>query len=454
MNPSFLALLLAFAPPLPQEPPVKIAPPKGSPEALAAIADEVIKEVERIRGLKFKRPVPKHVRTKEELRRFLADEAAKEWPAEIWDPRERFYKRLGLLPVDCDLRSTMVELLLEQGAGFYFPETGEFIVVGSYGPGIDRITVVHELTHALDDQHFDLKRLQHDARDEEDRSFVVSAVAEGSATYVHETYTIGRAARAEPSMAAKLLEEAKELEAIQTEQFRRAPPYLQRGLLALYVQGKNFLQKGNGTPIPSAKPADIDRAFHTLPRSSEQVLHPEKYWFEGAADEPVEVALPDFGASLGEGWKKVDESTLGEMNTALLVGEVEEMPAIDMKGPDALEAVRDFVLQILNESWTNEAAEGWGGDRFAVYTKGKALAGVWMTVWDTPKDVVEFTSAWTKYRGDSAVRKQEKDRVVLAVGEGVDRGLLERLAGQALREAKTRALDRPAESGTEGDKPH
>ena len=441
MSPFLLALLSSV--PALQEPAVKIAPPKGSPEALAALTEEVIKDVERVRGLPFKRPVPKHVRSKEEVRRFVEKALAKEMPAEVWGPRERFYKRLGLLPADCDFGAAVEEVLVEQIGGFYDPDTGEFVVVGSFGPTIDRFVVAHELTHALDDQHFDLKRLTEEARNEEDRSFVVAAVAEGSGMLVAQVYLTGRVIRSEPGEAAKLMDEMKGVDAIQAEQLRRAPPYLQRMLLVPYLQGMTFLQKGIQSPIPSVRPKDIDRAFRSLPRSAEQILHPEKYWYEGAADEPVVVTLPDLAPTLGPGWRKVDQSTLGEMFCALLVGETEEMPSLDPSDPEGLRAALEF----FSKEWTNEGAEGWGGDRFAVYAKDAALVGAWLTVWDTPGDAEEFEAEWGKHRGDGAARRRENDRVSIAVGEGVDRALLDRVVEQALREAKTKALERPENGG-------
>ncbi len=441
MTPLLLALLSSV--PALQEPQVKIAPLKGSPEALAALTEEVIKDVERVRGLKFKRPVPKHVRSKEEVRRFVEKALAEEMPVEVWGPRERFYKRLGLLPSTCDLRAAVEELYVEQIGGFYDPDTGEFVVVGSFGPTIDRFIVAHELTHALDDQHFDLKRMSEEARNEEDRSFVYMAVAEGSGMLVAMLDQAGRLIRSDPGDAAKLLEEAKGMDAIQVEQLRRAPAYLQRMLVVPYLQGMTFLQKGYQTAIPSVRPKDFDRAFRTPPRSSEQVLHPEKYWFEGAADEPVVVTLPDLSSTLGAGWRKVDESTLGEMFAALLVGEIEEMPAIDPSTKEGQQAA----LEYFGREWTNEGAEGWGGDRFAVCAKDAALVGAWLTVWDTPGDAEEFEAEWGKHRGDGAARRRENDRVAIAVGEGVDRALLDRVVEQVLREAKTKALERPENGG-------
>ncbi|MCI0589849.1 MAG: hypothetical protein L0323_23795, partial [Planctomycetes bacterium] len=229
----------------------------------------------------------------------------------------------------------------------------------------------------------------------------------------------------------------------QAEQLRRAPPYLQRMLLVPYLQGMTFLQKGIQSPIPSVRPKDIDRAFRSLPRSAEQILHPEKYWYEGAADEPVVVTLPDLAPTLGPEWRKVDQSTLGEMFCALLVGEMEEMPSLDPADPEGLRAALEF----FSKEWTNEGAEGWGGDRFAVYAKDAALVGAWLTVWDTPGDAEEFEAEWGKHRGDGAARRRENDRVAIAVGEGVDRALLDRVVEQVHREAKTRALERPENGG-------
>src|SRR5262249_46044394 len=136
--------------------------------------------------------------------------------------------------------------------------------------------------------------------------------------------------------------------------------------------GQKFLLRGDVTRLTGgARGADIDHAFRTPPVSTEQILHPEKYWTDGSPDLPRPVALPDLSARLGPGWKRLDPGTLGELAIATLT----EPSPTDLLSPAAA----------LGNGWTNEAASGWGGDEWSLYAKGDARFAALATVWDTAK---------------------------------------------------------------------
>jgi hypothetical protein len=109
-----------------------------------------------------------------------------------------------------------------------------------------------------------------------------------------------------------------------------------------------------------------------LPQSTEQILHPEKYF---AHEAPVKVSLPEVRAQLGSKWKRIEYDVNGEWGYYLILD------------------------QFLNsEAESKRAAAGWAGDRYALY-EGATPANVFlaqMTVWDTENDAREFFDAYLK----------------------------------------------------------
>jgi hypothetical protein len=138
------------------------------------------------------------------------------------------------------------------------------------------------------------------------------------------------------------------------------------------------------------------RAAFDLPRSSEQILHPEKYWRDESRDDPVVLRDEDVERLLaGEGLRVIHKDTFGELRVAVLTSpEGKRISPADMPlGPDA---------------WTNRGAVGWGGDRFFLLAEGAAEDslswnaeqphGVWFTMWDTIEDREEFIAEYAAHR--------------------------------------------------------
>ncbi|MDQ3755458.1 MAG: hypothetical protein M3371_12110, partial [Acidobacteriota bacterium] len=113
-------------------------------------------------------------------------------------------------------------------------------------------------------------------------------------------------------------------------------------------------------------------AYKDLPQSTEQILHPEKYF---AREAPLKVELPDIARALGNGWQRLDYDVNGEWSYYLLLDEFLKSPAA-----------------------SREAAAGWGGDRYAVYENAKtgAVVVAQQSVWDTPDDAREFFDAYSR----------------------------------------------------------
>ena len=148
------------------------------------------------------------------------------------------------------------------------------------------------------------------------------------------------------------------------------PLVLRRQLEFPYTEGFLFVNEVWGLGGYEA----VDGALQTPPASTEQVLHPQKYYDQ---ELPVDVALDDVSATLGDGWSRVYEQTMGELLVQVLAAGGEEPP---------------FSLPGLPVSWPHaEAAEGWGGDRLNMYENADGDWGIlWQTAWDTDTDAVEF----------------------------------------------------------------
>jgi hypothetical protein len=341
-----------------------------------ALAQEIAPRVEEIRGLRFRRPVSVELVDAESARAHFQRRAAKMWPEHEVRLDQRVYAQLGLLPAGTDLLKSLLDLLAEQAWGYYDPDSDTFFVLENSPPETAPLLMAHELTHALDDQHHQIDSMLDQVREDDDRATALSAVVEGSGTLVMTAFMLEeiRAGR----MKRDVLEHFQESDAGRAETLRAAPAFLRRSLLAPYLLGLGFLLRGDPHRLSESgvDPRDLDRAFRDPPLSSEQILHPEKYWDETRQDVPLPVTLPDLSPDLGEGWSLVGTGTLGELALAQLAGS--EGP--DLASPDASAPAH----------WTNEAARGIAGDLYQHYVNGDRSLTVLGTLWDTVRDAREF----------------------------------------------------------------
>jgi hypothetical protein len=371
------------------------APTRG--EALVRLADEVAKEVEQLRGWTFKRPVKKErisiAQAKSDIRRMLLAGDTSDHRARV----QAFLRMAGLLPHDCNLVMTSLTVLDQQVAGYYEPATRTLRLVDRptpMPPFVERMILAHELTHALDDQYIDLADLMKPGVGSEDSAFVATAIGEGSATslMLQHMFLAQQSGRFSVSDLTQYM--AEELERART--LEQLPPYFS-AMFGSYVVGAAFLANGElgsllAQPDNRAVGTALLAARRSMPRSSEQVLHPEKYWDASKRDEPVVFDDRAIDRWLSrDGRHVLHRDTLGELLTAILTA--------------SHDAPRDIASLQSAASWTNAGAAGWGGDRFflladqttsAVLESTRQLQGVWLTAWDTPKDRDEFVAALEK----------------------------------------------------------
>src|SRR5438105_2783441 len=307
----------------------------ASDVAFLAAADEVLQEMSEITGLKLITPLKKSLRSREEIRAYVIKQMNEEKnPAERYADA-RTAEAFGLLPRGFDLDTFMVNVLTEQVEGLYDPKTREFYIA-DWSPLADqRMVMAHELTHALEDQHFHIEAWSRAARPNEDAELARDAVLEGSAMAAMVDYLMlgtGRSLKDLPEFDPSML--LGELESTPT--LKSAPPFLKDALIFPYISGLNFsaaILKNSGWPVLSG-------VFEKPPVSTQQILHPGLY---KSGRTPSTVSLPSFEKMLGKDWAKLDENILGEFGW------------------------KEVLKPFLDDDRAKALAAAWDGDRYATY---------------------------------------------------------------------------------------
>ncbi len=275
------------------------------------------------------------------------------------------------------------------------------------------ISMAHEMTHVLDDQRHGLwssGALRGPGNG--DRNLAWTCVTEGSAVLTQLAYS-----QSDPAGAAAMANKEYEHSSFAKD----IPELLMRRVTAPYLLGVRFLTRGRGFPAGDrVDPADVDRALDDPPVSTEQILHPEKYWDESSRDVPRRIELPDRSAALGEGWALAAHDTLGELQLGMLTG----LP---------LPGNFSYSDQALT-GWTHEPTSGWGGDEWQLYRRGDDALVILATAWDTPTDAAEFSAAVHCPPG-GVVRHADNDDVVALVVDGRGPGAARTAGDQALLDA-------------------
>jgi len=244
-----------------------------------------------ITGLRFTRKVPYAVINKEQLRRYLEKrikEAVK--PAEL-RAQELTLKMLGLAPADFDLRQNTVDLMTEQAAAFYdYNKKKLFILEGTANGAEERIALVHELAHALADQHFRLGKYVREGSRSDDGSTARLAVMEGQASWLMTAYMSKQAGGpAEvPEQMLDMMSRGIAASAAQYPVFSKAPAYIRESLVFPYSSGMLF----QDAIYRKLGKDSFSEVFRNPPAGTQQILHPERYLAHVVSRSPSPPAVP------------------------------------------------------------------------------------------------------------------------------------------------------------------
>ncbi|MEE8331231.1 MAG: hypothetical protein V3R84_05620 [Acidimicrobiia bacterium] len=328
-------------------------------ESLRAEVDALSRIAEEIRGLAFiEEPTVVFLTETELAARIVADFEAELEPGELeWT--EAWFDLLGLLDPDMQpLAEVYADLLSEQVVGVYEPETKELLVRADTAnlSVFSKTTVVHEMIHALSDQHFGVgERLE--ALVEEDHLDEASAyisLLEGEATYFQFVYI---ADHLSPSEAVAL---GTEIIGSDSTVLDRTPFVISEPLLFRYEAGFQLVLD----IIEDLGIEGINEALRSPPLTTEHVAHPAAYFDEEPA---VQVVLPSIVAP---GYEVVEESTWGELGLLATFG------------------------QVIGEGAASQIGGGWGGDTYRVLYNGSDVIFLFSYRADTDRDATEVAEAF------------------------------------------------------------
>src|SRR6202166_1856096 len=270
-----LVLSLTSGGTLAQKSPALTAPDSAKSAVAAeftAAADEVLEQMSQITGLKLRTPVKKSLRSREEIRAYVISEMNEDkQPAERY-ASARSAEAFGLLPRGFDIDSFMVVLLTEQIAGLYDPKAHEFYVADWIPAADQKMVMAHELTHALEDQHFQIEAWVKAARPNDDAELARESVLEGSAMAAMVDYLLqgtGRSLQDLPDIDPSML--IGDMES--TPMLKKAPPFLKDALIFPYLDGLNF---SAAVLRPDGWNA-LSGIFAKPPVSTQQILHSALY---------------------------------------------------------------------------------------------------------------------------------------------------------------------------------
>jgi hypothetical protein len=336
-------------------------------------------------GLKFKREPLVVRRSRAQVRDYVIHKFDEDLPPNDLAGLQSALRLFGLIPDSLQLRSTLIDLLTEQIAGYYDPDSNALYIPDDIQPSQMRIVVSHELVHALQDQYVRLDSII-TQRHANDRRSAAQAVLEGQATIAQipvlmpeqkpDTFPPGWFWKMRTVMAQQQA---------QMKEFARAPLWLREGLVFPYLGGADFVVWFRRKYFASV--------LDSMPRSTEQILHPERF---AEHDEPTELAF-----AAGEPDAVKWEDGLGEFETRLL-----------------------FQQHLGDEVEAANLATGWDGDRYQVLG-ANSDALVWYSVWDDAAAAGRFAAglqrAWQRRRPDGRTARRSEVRQLTVSGRPVVR---------------------------------
>ncbi|MFB6312105.1 MAG: Hvo_1808 family surface protein, partial [Salinirussus sp.] len=319
----------------------------------AAVTARAMARLEVLRDLEFHKPVTTRVISRAQYldnRSGGSNPTHVAWNGQVWEA-------LFLVGEDANVSSVLDTALGARVIGFYVPGSNEVVIVSdSASPEISRGTLVHELVHALQDQHFGLDQ----RRSTQDGQLARNGVVEGEANRLQGLYE-RRCGRT--------------WECVRTPGGGGGESSLGRWaenvfsvIFTPYAAGPRFVdaiaeRRGN---------EGLNDLYTALPESTEQIIHPQAY----PDERPIDVEIPDRS---NDQWHRFDHDPVADT-----VGEASIFVTM---------VANDIGPGVARYGYEHPASVGWGGDSVVPYRNGDRFGYVWTTVWDTPNDAEEFLDA-------------------------------------------------------------
>ncbi|MEJ2007220.1 MAG: hypothetical protein P8Z30_03540 [Acidobacteriota bacterium] len=329
---------------------------------LAAQADRVLQDMSRITGLPIKSPVKKKVVSRAEVRKLLIQNLHTDYTPRQIHIQEATLKAFGLISRSFDLQKFLVSFYTEQAAGFYDPRTKTMYMADWIPSDTQKMVLSHELTHALQDQNFDLGHYMRAVQKDSDAEAARQAVVEGYATAAMFQRMVGNVPISAMPSFSTLFAPLIRQKMAEFPVFSNAPFFFRMQALFPYIQGAAFMEKA----LKREDWKSLNVLFTSPPATTKAIYQPSVYFNHVPLPK---VALPQrTPLSSVAGLKRVDENTMGELGFDSLLG------------------------QYLTESKADTVSARWMGDRYIVYedpaTQSYALVA--RSQWASPEDALNF----------------------------------------------------------------
>ncbi len=407
-----------------------------------------------------------YVEDKDDLIAVLRKDFEKEYPKSRYETLERIGEKIGFYVGKIETENDLLRMYSESIAGLYNPEDKTIHIVETNL--LDRLsneqadryenqcgfkiamyddpvwqdwvkkhrndfTLIHELTHAAQDQNFDLKAWQDQYEANTDAMLAVKSVIEGTAEYTEEAYLLEQFGAAwilddERYDFYEIFEQMRENEktryADDPEDACGKDVSYQYKLSAFpYNYGMALVQRRKGKGGWNA----VHKMHYDYPMSTEQVLHPDKFFDAKKLDWPTFIVPPDLYDTLPESFDFLDSDSMGEYRIYILL--------------------RDLIFEPRDAI---RVSEGWDGDRYLAFndTANGDLMFAWLSVWDSDSEAAEFfdfyknivdrktiASNFLKTKENAYLTEssgqfnyvERRGKLVLAVEGLSDRGLLDKV---------------------------
>jgi len=348
------------------------AAPQSASQDLLGQADEVLHQMSELTGLPIKSSLKKQIISRADVEKYLAENLHVEMTPQEIHIQEAALQAFGLVSPDFNLEEFLTSFYTEQAAGFYDPHRKTMFIADWVEPDMQRLVLAHELTHALQDQNFDLEKFLKAVRPDDDASSARQAMVEGHAT----------AAMIQQLIAPMKLEDMPSLEPLMTQvirqqyeefpAFNRAPFFFRLQALFPYIEGMGFMQRG----LQAGGWKRLNSLFNDPPNTTKEIFEPQAYFEK---QQLPKVSLPH-PAPLAEipGLNFLAENIMGELGYYAVLG------------------------QLISEDEAKSVATGWLADCYLLYERaaagpspgltqeGKEYTLVAQTRWSSPEVALAF----------------------------------------------------------------
>ena len=329
------------------------------------LAREFLVKASDIRKLEIKASVPCLLQNKEQVKAYLLAVIEEQLPPDKLRYEEFVYKKIGFFPQDFDYKQGIVELYLSQIGGYYDPKKKRFIMADWLPETMQTSIAVHELTHALQDQYYDLDKFIDPKIENADTILARSALVEGDASAVMHDYLREHSGQLPIADEADIDDLVLATVAASHFSASSVPKSMRMVLIFPYTSGLRFVH----SIIKEKGYAGLHEVYNNPPRSTEEILYPEKY-LRAEADF-IEFNKEDLESYLSEGHDKLYQDTLGQLGIMALLS-----------------------MYDLKQAEIKQASDGWGGDRIMLFAKDGQKVIIWKSNWDQESDRAEFQRAF------------------------------------------------------------